>query len=202
MAKPRSSPTDGQRVCPLSPERPSRAERRRQCSPSQEAQESWSSRCCQPTDAARRSGLPPEREHLVELITTVGWAVRRRSGRRRRRVAGCGEASGERCELSKRSFGPSRLVFPVLLGLLLAVCGGSVGTGSDGKFNGTITIASSTWTGDAILHIANAKETWKSTRLNSSHRCISYAVFCLKKKNKEQKSTNNYNMKKLTSQNI
>src|SRR5437879_9766051 len=27
----------------------------------------------------------------------------------------------------------------------------------------------------------------KSTRLNSSHRCISYAVFCLKKKNKRQK---------------
>src|SRR5437764_9990429 len=26
----------------------------------------------------------------------------------------------------------------------------------------------------------------KSTRLNSSHRCISYAVFCLKKKNKQQ----------------
>src|SRR5437763_10110650 len=25
----------------------------------------------------------------------------------------------------------------------------------------------------------------KSTRLNSSHRCISYAVFCLKKKKKE-----------------
>src|SRR5437764_5420986 len=29
----------------------------------------------------------------------------------------------------------------------------------------------------------------KSTRLNSSHRCISYAVFCLKKKkNKRQKT--------------
>src|SRR5437763_1995620 len=27
----------------------------------------------------------------------------------------------------------------------------------------------------------------KSTRLNSSHRCISYAVFCLKKKNKKEK---------------
>src|SRR5437879_11651064 len=27
----------------------------------------------------------------------------------------------------------------------------------------------------------------KSTRLNSSHRCISYAVFCLKKKNKQKK---------------
>src|SRR5436189_3427995 len=26
----------------------------------------------------------------------------------------------------------------------------------------------------------------KSTRLNSSHRCISYAVFCLKKKNNMQ----------------
>src|SRR5437879_13709408 len=28
----------------------------------------------------------------------------------------------------------------------------------------------------------------KSTRLNSSHRCISYAVFCLKKKNKYKKN--------------
>src|SRR5437764_7021695 len=26
----------------------------------------------------------------------------------------------------------------------------------------------------------------KSTRLNSSHRCISYAVFCLKKKNEKR----------------
>src|SRR5437762_7997361 len=29
----------------------------------------------------------------------------------------------------------------------------------------------------------------KSTRLNSSHRCISYAVFCLKKKKKKKKNT-------------
>src|SRR5437879_10049159 len=29
----------------------------------------------------------------------------------------------------------------------------------------------------------------KSTRLNSSHRCISYAVFCLKKKKNESKYT-------------
>src|SRR5437762_10783523 len=29
----------------------------------------------------------------------------------------------------------------------------------------------------------------KSTRLNSSHRCISYAVFCLKKKNNNQNTT-------------
>src|SRR5437879_7237217 len=30
----------------------------------------------------------------------------------------------------------------------------------------------------------------KSTRLNSSHRCISYAVFCLKKKKKEETYNN------------
>src|SRR5437762_4790666 len=29
----------------------------------------------------------------------------------------------------------------------------------------------------------------KSTRLNSSHRCISYAVFCLKKKKKHKQSS-------------
>src|SRR5437879_9881362 len=29
----------------------------------------------------------------------------------------------------------------------------------------------------------------KSTRLNSSHRCISYAVFCLKKKKDRQRRT-------------
>src|SRR5437762_5767788 len=28
----------------------------------------------------------------------------------------------------------------------------------------------------------------KSTRLNSSHRCISYAVFCLKQKNRDERS--------------
>src|SRR6202011_6213709 len=38
----------------------------------------------------------------------------------------------------------------------------------------------------------------KSTRLNSSHRCISYAVFCLKKKKKQKtnqqqkRATNTY----------
>src|SRR5437879_11198185 len=32
----------------------------------------------------------------------------------------------------------------------------------------------------------------KSTRLNSSHRCISYAVFCLKKKNKYNERVNKH----------
>src|SRR5207247_3799366 len=73
-----------------------------------------------------------------------------------------------RSEMFSRSHGPSRLVFPALLGLLLAVCGGNTGTGTgtDGKFSGTINIASSTWTGYAILYIATAKETWKSHGLD------------------------------------
>src|SRR5437867_10151314 len=34
------------------------------------------------------------------------------------------------------------------------------------------------------IQFISGKEDRKSTRLNSSHRTISYAVFCLKKKNK------------------
>src|SRR5437762_6897795 len=37
---------------------------------------------------------------------------------------------------------------------------------------------------DAEVALIN-KQDRKSTRLNSSHRCISYAVFCLKKKKKK-----------------
>src|SRR5690554_7103649 len=37
----------------------------------------------------------------------------------------------------------------------------------------------------------------KSTRLNSSHVRISYAVFCLKKKKKKKKKQTKYKMKKL-----
>src|SRR5437764_8215088 len=35
-----------------------------------------------------------------------------------------------------------------------------------------------------------ARSDRKSTRLNSSHRCISYAVFCLKKKNRTKALAN------------
>src|SRR5438552_9940141 len=38
-------------------------------------------------------------------------------------------------------------------------------------------------------HPASARDR-KSTRLNSSHQIISYAVFCLKKKNKQNKTSN------------
>src|SRR5436189_4291999 len=36
------------------------------------------------------------------------------------------------------------------------------------------------------VDLPHAGEDRKSTRLNSSHRCISYAVFCLKKKKKKK----------------
>src|SRR5436189_3091345 len=39
-----------------------------------------------------------------------------------------------------------------------------------------------TW--DSLRSFASRITDRKSTRLNSSHRCISYAVFCLKKKKK------------------
>src|SRR5437764_6878178 len=37
-----------------------------------------------------------------------------------------------------------------------------------------------------VKFIGRVAEDRKSTRLNSSHRCISYAVFCLKKKKKKE----------------
>src|SRR5437762_5556939 len=39
---------------------------------------------------------------------------------------------------------------------------------------------------DSACQQCFARADRKSTRLNSSHRCISYAVFCLKKKKKKQ----------------
>src|SRR5437762_8034076 len=40
------------------------------------------------------------------------------------------------------------------------------------------------------VHLAQRDR--KSTRLNSSHRCISYAVFCLKKKKHKKLDNNRY----------
>src|SRR3712207_7946245 len=45
-------------------------------------------------------------------------------------------------------------------------------------------------TGSAVLTVPQAQEDRKSTRLNSSHANISYAVFCLKKKTKSQRAVN------------
>src|SRR5215216_7237169 len=45
-------------------------------------------------------------------------------------------------------------------------------------------------------HRADEGEDRKSTRLNSSHQIISYAVFCLKKKKKRKKEQNPHNTKR------
>src|SRR5438874_3176454 len=76
------------------------------------------------------------------------------------------QSFGGRARMWNRSCGPPRVAFPVVLGLLLAGCGGTTATPNDGKFTGTSNIASSTWTGYAIIYIANARETWKSHGLD------------------------------------
>src|SRR5437762_5900816 len=43
---------------------------------------------------------------------------------------------------------------------------------------------------DAVVGCSFERQDRKSTRLNSSHRCISYAVFCLKKKKTKKKKAN------------
>src|SRR5688572_31609991 len=48
-------------------------------------------------------------------------------------------------------------------------------------------VASATWIPSAL------RRDRKSTRLNSSHSQISYAVFCLKKKKKKKKNKNKHN---------
>src|SRR3712207_7911155 len=45
----------------------------------------------------------------------------------------------------------------------------------------------------AARHADQPEGDRKSTRLNSSHANISYAVFCLKKKNKKDKTKQRYN---------
>src|SRR5438874_4200819 len=48
---------------------------------------------------------------------------------------------------------------------------------------------------DAREEVARARQDRKSTRLNSSHVEISYAVFCLKKKKKNKKTSTTYRSK-------
>src|SRR5688572_31053910 len=45
------------------------------------------------------------------------------------------------------------------------------------------------WRNDSMIEGIHGGEDRKSTRLNSSHSQISYAVFCLKKKKKSKKTT-------------
>src|SRR5437762_8058846 len=51
----------------------------------------------------------------------------------------------------------------------------------------SISLAASLCSSQHIAESATLQPDRKSTRLNSSHRCISYAVFCLKKKKKNKR---------------
>jgi NitT/TauT family transport system substrate-binding protein len=66
-----------------------------------------------------------------------------------------------------------RLVLPlfILAALVLSACGGS-STPTSTKFNGTIHISSSTWTGYAVLYLANAKGIWKNHGLDVNFKVV------------------------------
>src|SRR5688572_31704258 len=66
-----------------------------------------------------------------------------------------------------------------------------------GDQSGTAGIRAAAFVDDDQNMAQVRREDRKSTRLNSSHSQISYAVFCLKKKKKKQKiKTNNKNKKR------
>src|SRR2546429_9085470 len=70
--------------------------------------------------------------------------------------------------LGKRSILP---LF-ILVTLLLSACGGSNTAGSSTKFSGTIHIASSTWTGYALIYLANSKGIWKQHGLDVNFKDV------------------------------
>src|SRR5207248_6884801 len=93
-------------------------------------------------------------------------------------------------------------VYPLSLHDALPICGGAFdGQGRTqaaddalGQLAGLFAAVSGTGLADGggvLLHGSGSFRAWgsgdrKSTRLNSSHRTISYAVFCLKKKKNKQ----------------
>lgn len=59
----------------------------------------------------------------------------------------------------------------ILAALVLSACG-SQGTTTSTKFSGTIHIASSTWTGYALIYLANSKNIWKNHGLDVSFKDV------------------------------
>jgi NitT/TauT family transport system substrate-binding protein len=66
-----------------------------------------------------------------------------------------------------------RLLLPlfILAALVLSACGSSTPTTST-KYSGTIHIASSTWTGYALIYLANSKNIWKNHGLDVSFKDV------------------------------
>jgi NitT/TauT family transport system substrate-binding protein len=59
----------------------------------------------------------------------------------------------------------------ILAALVLSACG-SAGTTTSTKYSGTIHIASSTWTGYALIYLANSKNIWKNHGLDVSFKDV------------------------------
>jgi NitT/TauT family transport system substrate-binding protein len=66
-----------------------------------------------------------------------------------------------------------RLVLPliILVAIALSACGGSA-TPTSTKYTGTIHISSSTWTGYAVIYLANSKGIWKNHGLDVNFKVV------------------------------
>ena len=60
----------------------------------------------------------------------------------------------------------------VMAALLLSACGANSNTSGSTKYSGTIHIASSTWTGYALIYLANAKGIWKQHGLDVNFKDV------------------------------
>ena len=60
----------------------------------------------------------------------------------------------------------------ILVALVLSACGASNNAATSTKFSGTIHIASSTWTGYALIYLANAKGIWKNHGLDVNFKDV------------------------------
>src|SRR5437763_4745984 len=109
---------------------------------------------------------------------------------------GVGDGLNEACSKSRRGYSKNNVAISALASERISrgrkiklrdVATGSVAPSSDHEKGVDVAV------GDAIAFFEarladgsiRCNEDRKSTRLNSSHRCISYAVFCLKKKKQE-----------------
>src|SRR5437764_1622957 len=100
-----------------------------------------------------------------------------------------GLGAGARPEIGRQAIEENRdEVLHALQGadLVFVTCGMGGGTGT-----GASPIIAQMARDLGALTIGIVTKDRKSTRLNSSHRCISYAVFCLKKKNTKQSKPRN-----------
>ncbi|HEV2012568.1 MAG TPA: ABC transporter substrate-binding protein [Candidatus Dormibacteraeota bacterium] len=60
----------------------------------------------------------------------------------------------------------------ILLAIVLSACGSSTSTSGSTKYSGTIHIASSTWTGYALIYLANSKGIWKNHGLDVNFKDV------------------------------